>query len=94
MTETKYGDLVSDGPDGNDFVIASWTERPYTSHKRRSWRVEHRVVAEAHEDVGVDIRHEVRCQDNPDTDGWKPAEIYEARAHGIDKIKAKEEWWQ
>lgn len=92
MSDTKYGDLVSNGPSGNDFVIASWTERPYTSYKRRSWRVEHRVVAEAHEDVGVDIRHEVRCDEHEDP-GWQLAEVYEARAHGIDKIKARGEWW-
>ncbi|WP_255149004.1 hypothetical protein [Halorarius halobius] len=76
-------------------LVAEWSERPFTSVKRRRATVEHRVLVEHHGGVGVDVRHEVRC---PDVDGlpdeWTPAEVFEARQHGLDKVTAAAAgWW-
>lgn len=54
------------------------------------------VVAESFSGTGVDIRHEVRSDDADGVpDDWTPAEVYEAREHGVDKITRADgkEWW-
>jgi hypothetical protein len=77
-------------------VVAEWTEMPFTSHDKRSWTVQHRVVAESFAGTGVDVRHEVRSDEADGVpDDWTSAEVYEAREHGVSKITRAdgEEWW-
>lgn len=77
-------------------VVAEWAEHPFTGIGKRSWAVRHRVVAESFSETGVDIRHEVRSDDAEGVpDEWTPAEVYEARQHGVSKITRAdgEEWW-
>lgn len=76
-----------------DLLVASWTERPFTSHRRRSVTVEHRILLDAYPGVGVDLRHEVRCDDYGPGDGWVLAEAYEVREHGVDRVRPNGEWW-
>lgn len=77
-------------------TVAEWSEHPYTSYERRSWEIQHRVVVETYDGDGVDVRHEVRPFDADNvSDEWTPAEVYEAREHGVNKITRAEgeEWW-
>lgn len=77
----------------DELVIAEWTEAPYTSHYLRGAVVEHRVVVAAIEDVGTDVRHEVRSGDVdrvPST--WTEAEVIEARPHGLSRVDGVPEW--
>lgn len=77
-------------------VIAEWTQHPFTGIGKRSWGVQHRVIAESFSGTGVDIRHEVRSDDADGVpDEWTAAEVYEAREHGVDKITRADgkEWW-
>lgn len=77
-----------------EHLVAEWTDHPFTSHDKRRATVEHRVLVEAYDGVGVDVRHEVRCRD---LDGypseWTAAEVFEARPHGIQKISGEPGWW-
>ena len=65
--------------------LAAWTNKPFTSHRKRHYTVEHRLVLDYYPDVGADIRHEIRCE-RRDLDEWTLAEKWECRAHGIDHI--------
>jgi len=92
----KYDTGRTSGGFQKERVIAEWSEYPYTAYKKRSWEIQHRVVAESFEATGVDIRHEVRSDDASGvSDEWTAAEVYEAREHGVDKITRAEgkEWW-
>ena len=71
-------------------VVADWKEQPFTSVKKRRETVHHRIRVIAHDGVGVDVQHEVRRQNESE---WQPAETYESRPHGIEKITLTDEWW-
>jgi len=65
-------------------TIAEWTESPYTSHDKRGWVVEHRVVVEHYGGLGADVRHEVRSSDDDSLpDEWTERDIAELRDHGM-----------
>lgn len=70
---------------GEERLIAEWTERPYTSHRKRHYVVEHRIIATWYPCVGADVRHEIRCPDRG-IDDWSTAESWEMRDHGVDKV--------
>ena len=92
----KYQTGKDAGSQQKERVIAEWTEHPFTGIGKRSWGVQHRVIAESFSGTGVDIRHEVRSDDADGVpDDWTPAEVYEAREHGVDKITRADgnEWW-
>lgn len=70
--------------------IANWKASPYTGVRKRHRTVEHRIVAVNEPGVGVDIRHETRSEDAGQPE-WTPVEVWEFRAHGVDK-RSKGEW--
>lgn len=70
---------------GQERLIARWADRPYTSHRKRHIRVEHRIIANWYPGVGADIRHEIRCP-RRGHDDWTAAETWEMRSHGVEKV--------
>lgn len=72
-------------------TIASWTERPYTSHDKRHIRVEHRVRVLAYDGAFADVQHERRRRDkNKVLDDWQEVEVVEIRDHGMQRRKVRE----
>lgn len=76
-----------------EHVVAEWSTRPFTSVKRRHLDVEHRVRLVVYHDAGVDVVHEVRCDDYGPADGWATAEAYEVRPHGVEHVTSESRWW-
>lgn len=76
-------------------VVAEWSERPFTGHRKRSHAVEHRVLVEHTPGVGTDVRHQVRStDDNEIAADWTDAEVYEGRPHGLNVVKSdRAGWW-
>lgn len=66
--------------------IATWSDRPFTDHRHRHIRVEHRIIAHWYPGVGADIVHEIRCE-REGIDEWTTAEAWELRDHGVEKVK-------
>jgi len=90
----KYDTGRNDGEAQSERIAGEWTERPFTAHDRRRNEVEHRVVVEAHEGVGVDVRHEIRSTDADHLPSvWTPAKVFEARDHGVTEIETGTEGW-
>lgn len=73
-------------------LLAEWTESPFTGLGKRGDVVEHRILANTYPGVGVDLRHEVRCPDKG-RDQWEPAEVWEVRSHGTERVEADARWW-
>lgn len=69
-------------------LITEWSNKPYTSHRKRHITVNHRIVINWYPDVGCDVRHEIKC-DRRDIDEWTLAEKWECRAHGVEKMTTK-----
>jgi len=91
---TKYSTGRELGSPEPERVVASWSEQPFTAVKRRRMTVEHRIVVEVHDSVGVDVRHEVRSTEYHGLpDEWTEAEVFEARGHGVSKITAEDAEW-
>jgi hypothetical protein len=68
----------------SDHVLARWSEHPYTSHDKRGWEVQHRVVIIHYGAVGADVRHEVRSADDPTVSSeWGEREAVELRDNGM-----------
>lgn len=71
--------------DGQERLVAEWTDKPYTSVRKRHITVEHRILVNWYPGIGADVRHEIRCED-PGYEDWTPAETWELRDHGVDKV--------
>lgn len=70
---------------GDERLIDSWTSKPFTSVRKRSIRVEHRLLLVAYPSGDVDVCHQVKCP-RRDVDDWTDAEVYEVRDHGIERV--------
>lgn len=81
---------LTDG--GNERLVCQWTSRPFTSVKKRHIRVEHRIILESLPQAGVDVRHEIKCPER-DVPEWQPAEVYECREYGIQRVGSDNRWW-
>lgn len=68
--------------------IATWTDRPYTGHRKRHIAVEHRILVNWYPGVGCDIRHEIRCEERGH-DEWTPAETWEFRDYSVEKVQTE-----
>jgi len=66
-------------------LVASWSDKPYTSHRKRHITVEHRIFVVWYPGVGCDIRHEIQCDERGYND-WTVAEAWEFRDHGVEKV--------
>lgn len=75
----------------NEYVVAEWSESPFTAYDRRGDRVLHRVRLLAYGGAGVDVVHEVKDEERQDE--WVTKDAYEARQHGIRKESKTSEWW-
>lgn len=72
---------------GDRWFIAEWKRNPYTGIRNRHITVEHRVIADNHPGVGVDIQHQIRSKDRGNGE-WKNIEVWEFRDHGVEKLSA------
>lgn len=72
--------------------VAEWSERPFTDHGSRRTTVHHRIIVDVFPGVGVDIRHEIKCDDR-DIPDWITATAWEARDHGVQRVEKADQWW-
>lgn len=72
---------------GDNWFIAEWSRNPYTGVRKRHITVDHRIVADNIPGVGVDIRHQIRCEERGQIE-WKDIEVWEFRDHGVNKVSA------
>jgi hypothetical protein len=71
----------------SDHVLARWSENPYTSYDKRSWKIQHRVVVIHYSAATADVRHEVRSADDPSVpEDWTEREAVELRDHGMNVV--------
>jgi len=77
---------------GTKHVVAEWTEYPYVSHDKRTYEIQHRVVVEHYDQVGADVRHEVRSSDDESIPAeWSECDAYELRDHGLRHVPSSQE---
>lgn len=86
------GELIADGgyvagleaeQTGEERLISTWTDNPYTGVRKRHITVEHRILANWYPGVGADVRHQIRCPDR-DLPDWVLADAWEFRDHGVE----------
>lgn len=76
----------------NQYVVSEWTESPYTSYDRRGAVIEHRVMFEPFDGGNIDVRHEVRSDDERASVSaeWSPIKVYEVRNGRVNKLERKQ----
>ena len=76
------------------YILSEWATKPFVGHRHRYEVVEHRLVIEYTDGVGVDIRHEVRSEDSGKfSDEWSAVESIEVREYGVRHDRADERRW-
>ena len=72
----------------NKYVVAEWSEHPYTSYDRRSVEVQHRVVMEAFDSGATDVTHEVRslADEAKESEEWTAVAAYEQRSGHVNEL--------
>ncbi|WP_181685840.1 hypothetical protein [Halorhabdus salina] len=75
-------------------VLLETSTKPFHGHRHRHETVEHRVVIEYHDGVGVDIIHEARSEDSEKfADEWAAVETIEVREYGARYHRRPEARW-
>ena len=77
---------------GEERLLASWSEKPYVSHRRRSTVVEHRLRLIVYSDGNVDVVHDIRAgrRNDREPEEWAEAEIYEVRGGRVRKTHRRD----
>lgn len=70
---------------GDERILASWKNKPYTGINKRYITVHHRIRLVYYDDGLVDVSHEIRVPDK-EIDKWRLAKKWELREHGIETI--------
>lgn len=76
------------------YVMATWTSKPFVGIKHRHETVEHRIVVEYSQGVGLDVIHEARSEDTGKLpEEWTAVERIEGREHHARRDKSEHARW-